>query len=134
MSKRLHKAGAVVRIPLPDGTYGYGQCRDFPIVSFFKLRTPEPIDDLDTITAAPVLFTVGMHKDAHKAWHHIGKRPLEGELLEPFLQTHLPAGATVCTILSSDGRQWEAPIEDCVGARREHRSQNQTPDSRAPAQ
>lgn len=115
MSKRLHKPGAFVRIPLPDGTYGYGRCREFPYASFYKLRTQEPIDDLDTIAAAPVLFSVGIHKDAHKAWDHIGKRPLEGELLEPFLRAHLPAGAKTCTILSSDGRQWEAPIEDCVG-------------------
>ena len=118
MSQKPHKPGDFLRLPLPDGSFGYGRCREFPVASFYGLRTPDPVVDLDRIASAPLLFTVAVHKNVHREWEHIGNRPLDGALLEPFVRVRQPVGSSTCTVVSEDGSHWEAAVEDCIGMER----------------
>lgn len=119
MSKRQHKTGDFVRLELPDGSFGYGRLRDFPIAAFYKLRTEAPLDDLDQIAEVPVLFTVAVHKSVHKNWQKLGNRPLEPKLQEPFRQFwQKAADPRNCQIVDTAGNQRAATPQECVGMER----------------
>jgi hypothetical protein len=116
VSRRTYSPGAFVRIPLADGSYGYGQLLEFPYASFFDLRTTEPTANLDAIASASVMFTLAVHKSILDRWEVIGQRPLSEAMnrsFERFIQH--PADPSNCRIVDRAGRERRATPAECVG-------------------
>lgn len=119
MAAKQFTPGAFVRIPLADGTYGYGRLREFPYAVFYDLRTEAPTDDLDLIAGRPVLFTLAVHKSVVNAWEVIGSRPLEEALTQPVVQFMQKIGnPSDCRIVDSAGNERRATPQECEGLER----------------
>jgi hypothetical protein len=109
--------GAFVRITLEDGTFAYGRYLSDPYFALYKLRTAEPISDLDVIEAAPVLFTTSTRIGRH--WTPLGTRPLRGEVAKPVVRFHQEIGDyRKCTIYDSVGNSRPATPAECIGLER----------------
>jgi hypothetical protein len=111
--------GTFVRIPLADGTFGYGRVLPDPYLAFYDFRTTGPSADLDEIEAKPVLFTQAVRLFKYDRWANLGKRKLAGEVTKPvvrFMQDL--ADYRKCTIYDSDGMSRDARPEECVGLER----------------
>lgn len=112
-------AGTFVRVPLADGSFGYGRVLANPYIAFYNYRTTEPSTDLDEIASKPILFTQAVRLFDYKRWANIGHRKLEGELTKPvvrFMQDL--ADYRKCTIFDSAGMERQATPEECVGLER----------------
>jgi Immunity protein 26 len=113
--------GTFVRIPLPDGSIGYGRVLAEPYVAFYALRTTEPSADLDAIGAAPLRFTqaVRWRGPGAQRWEAVGWRALEGEVARPIVQfTQDVFDFRRCTIFDTAGLERPATPEECVGLER----------------
>ena len=113
------RTGTFLRIPLADGTFGYGRALADPYMAFYDLRTDEPSDDLDAIASRPVLFKQAVRLLDPLRWTDIGRRDLAGEVAEPvvrFMQDL--ANFRDCTIFDSTGMERPATPEECVGLER----------------
>ncbi len=111
--------GTFVRIPLTDGSFGYGRVLSDPYVAFYDHRTAEPSSDLDEIGAKPLLFTQAVRLPGHDRWPDIGHRELEGEVAGPVVRfVQDLADFRKCTIFDSEGRERSASPEECVGLER----------------
>lgn len=111
--------GTFVRIPLADGSFGYGRVLSNPYIAFYNYRTTEPSSDLDEISAKPVLFTQAVRLFDYDRWANIGNNELEGEVAKPvvrFMQDL--ADFRKCTIFDSEGRERPATPEECIGLER----------------
>ncbi|MBP9903385.1 MAG: immunity 26/phosphotriesterase HocA family protein [Verrucomicrobia bacterium] len=111
--------GTFVRIPLADGSFGYGRILSDPYVAFYNYRTTEPSSDLDAIGSKPLLFTQAVRLFGYDRWANIGKKQLEGEVAKPvvrFMQDL--ADFRKCTIFDSAGTEKQARPEECVGLER----------------
>jgi hypothetical protein len=111
--------GTFVRVPLPDGTSGYGRVLAEPYVAFHQLRTSEPAADLDAIEAAPLLFAQAVRICDLERWPLLGRRDLTGAAARPlvfFTQDVLDPRR--CTIFDTAGRSRAAAPEECVGLER----------------
>ena len=53
---RLYKPGSFLRIPLADGSFGYGRVLNMPHDAYYDYRTNTPDSDLDRIASMPILF------------------------------------------------------------------------------
>lgn len=74
--------GAVVLVPLGDGTAAFGRCLVEPTVEFFDLRVAEDaVPEVAEVVGHPVLFTVWVMNSAITSgrWRKIGKAPLTTE-------------------------------------------------------
>lgn len=112
-------SGTFVRIPLADGSFGYGRVLSDPYIAFYNYRTTEPSSDLDVIGSKPVLFTQTVRLFGYDRWANIGKRELEGEVAKPvvrFMQDL--ADFRKCTIFDSAGMEKEVGPEECIGLER----------------
>lgn len=111
--------GTFLRIPLEDGSFGYGRVLPDPYFSFYNYRTEEPSDDLDEIESKPVLFTQSVRVFGYDRWENIGARPIQGEVAKPVVQFMQDlANFRRCTIFDSEGREWPANPEQCIGLER----------------
>ena len=111
--------GTFVRVPLADGTFGYGRALSDPYMAFYDLRTAEPASDLDRIERMPVLFKQAVRLLDPDRWPGLGERPLEGEVAEPVVRFVQDIGDyTMCTIFDSAGMERQATPEECVGLER----------------
>lgn len=111
--------GTFVRIPLADGSFGYGRVLPNPYIAFYDFRTTEPSSELDVIESKPVLFTQAVRLFDYDRWANLGKRKLEGEVAKPverFMQDL--ADFRQCTIYDSGGMSRDATPEECVGLER----------------
>lgn len=111
--------GTFVRIPLTDGSFGYGRILSDPYMAFYDYRTFEPSSDLDAIGSKPVLFRQAVRLLSYDRWANIGKRELEGEVAQPvvrFMQDL--ADFRKCTIFDSVGMEKSVGPEECVGLER----------------
>jgi hypothetical protein len=111
--------GTFIRIPLADGTFGYGRVLGNPYIAFYDFRTAEPSSDLDEIESQPVLFTQAVRLFKYDRWANLGKRKLTGEVAKPvvrFMQDL--ADYRQCTIYDSDGMSRDATPEECIGLER----------------
>jgi hypothetical protein len=111
--------GTFVRIPLEDGSFGYGRVLANPYVAFYNYRTTKPFSDLDVIASKPLLFTQAVRLFGYDRWANIGKRELEGEVAKPvvrFMQDL--ADFRKCTIYDSAGMVKEVGPEECIGLER----------------
>ena len=116
---RALKVGTFVRIPLEDGSFGYGRILSNPYMAFYNYRTMEPSSGLDVIGSKPLLFTQAVRLFGYDRWANIGKRPLEGEVARPvvrFMQDL--ADFRKCTIFDSAGMEKEVGPEECIGLER----------------
>src|SRR5215471_6246510 len=75
--------GTFVRIPLADGSFGYGRALTDPYWAFYDHRTRGPESDLGTIEASRVLFRLGVRHKGLEGWTPIGSQELDGELRAP---------------------------------------------------
>jgi hypothetical protein len=120
MTTWKHEPGAFLRIPLADGTFGYGRHLEDPYTAFYDYRTPDPSTDLDTIEKQPVLFKLSVRMSGPKKWERIGNRKLEGEVAEPVVAFHQEIGDfRKCIIFDTEGNEREATPEECVGLERD---------------
>ncbi|MGI5241940.1 immunity 26/phosphotriesterase HocA family protein [Dactylosporangium sp. CA-139066] len=111
-------AGTFVRIPLSDGSFGYGRVLEHPYMAFYDLRTAEPSSDLDAVEARPILFRQAVRRRGD-AWPVIGRRDLTGAAAEPVVQfTQDRADWRKCTIFDTAGLERAATPQECVGLER----------------
>ena len=116
MTAPTHEIGAFLRIPLADGTFGYGRHVEDPYTAFYEYRTSDPSTDLDTIERQALLFTLAVRTSRLTRWERIGNRELQGEVAEPVVAFHQEIGDhRKCIIFDTAGREREATPEECVG-------------------
>jgi hypothetical protein len=111
--------GTFVRIPLADGTFGYGRVLSHPYMAFYNYRTSEPSADLDEIGSKPLLFTQAVRLLDYDRWPNLGVRALEGEVAKPvvrFMQDLV--NYRKCTIFDSAGMEKQVGPEQCIGLER----------------
>ena len=119
MAHNKFTPGAVVRIPLSGGSFGYGRLREFPFVAFYNFFTPEQVSDLNAITSESVLFTLAVHESVLDTWEIVGEAPLEPALKAPVVQfMQDPIDYRQCWIIDSTGNKRHATPEECVGLER----------------
>lgn len=116
MNRPQSKPGRFFRIPLSDGSFGYGRELQFQYFAFYDYRTAKPSADLDEIGAQSILFavTVRRRKDL---WEFIGTRPLGGKVAQPvvvFQQDDMGR----CLLFDTAGMTKEVAPQDCVGLER----------------
>ncbi len=114
-----YKSGTFLRIPLADGSFGYGRAVSELHTAFYDHRTAEPSEDLDAIEASPVLFTVAVRVFSDSGWVVLGIRPLEGEVAKPvvaFMQDLVDYRK--CEIFDTAGMDRPATPEECIGLER----------------
>lgn len=116
--KRL-EAGTFVRIPLEDGSFGYGRVQSDPYMAFYDFHTTKPISDLDEIASKPILFSQAVRLRDVSRWESIGLRPLEGEVAKPIVRFMQDlADYRDCTIFDSAGMEKKVLPEECIGIER----------------
>jgi Immunity protein 26 len=119
MRKRTYKPGSFIKIPLGDGSIGYGRLLESPYVAFYKYRTSSPDSDLDRIASKPVLFKTAVRQLALDAWEFIGWRELEEHLTQPLVRFMQDVGDfRQCTIFDTAGHERAAEPQECVGLER----------------
>ena len=119
MKRPTHDPGTFLRIPLSDGSFGYGRLVVAPDIALYNYRTTEPSDDIDVIETKPVLFTVAVKTSGLTKWQKIGTKPLRGEVAKPvamFMQDR--ADPRKCVIFDTAGMRREVGPEACVGLER----------------
>ena len=57
---RIYKPGSFLRIPLTDGSFGYGRVLKLPHDAYYDYRTDTPDSDLDRIASQPILFKISV--------------------------------------------------------------------------
>jgi Immunity protein 26 len=118
MAKKL-VPGTFFGIPLEDGSFGYGRVLPDPYFAFYDYRTEEPSDDLAEIESKPILFSTSVRVFDWDRWENIGHRPLQGAVAEPVVQfMQSPVDVKRCTIFDSEGHEYPANPEQCVGLER----------------
>lgn len=117
MTKRAKwQIGVFLRIPLTDGSFGYGRVLQDPYVAFYNYHTIDAISDLDLIESQPILFKVGVRLPGTDRWAQIGKRDLQGEAAKPVvLYKQALSDFRKCTIYDSEGMDREVAPEECIG-------------------
>jgi hypothetical protein len=110
------KPGSFLRIPLPDGSFGYGRVLELPFGAFYDYRTTSPDSDLDRIASKPVLFRIVVRHPLPKSWELIGWRESEVHLTQPIVQFRQGLGPSLrCTIFDNLGNVREADPQECIG-------------------
>lgn len=112
MPKPILKPGTFLRIPLADGSFGYGRVLESPYFAFYNYRTTSPDSDLDSIASKPVLFRTAVRQ----SWEVIGWKELEERLTQPVVRFHQDIiDFRRCTIFDSAGNERAAEPQECVG-------------------
>lgn len=113
------KEGALVKIDLGDGYFGFGRVLNRSELAFYDLRSDleHPVN-LEDIYAAPVAFIVAVMNTAVKSgrWQIIDKRPLEDKFLLPrkyFISDTLTGKLSI--YLNTDGSIRPANRTECAG-------------------
>jgi hypothetical protein len=114
-----YEPGTFLRVPLTDGTFGYGRALDYSYIAFYDFRTTDPRSDLDEIESKPVLFIQSVRLSDPQRWTALGKRLPQGEVARPVVRfTQDLADFRKCTIYDSEGMSRDATPEECVGLER----------------
>ncbi|MFE8595588.1 immunity 26/phosphotriesterase HocA family protein [Archangium violaceum] len=113
---RIHRAGTFLRIPLADGTFGYGRALTPVFDAFYAYRTESPDSDLDRIASRPILFKIAVRHLEPGSWEVIGRRKLEESLAQPIVQFRQDVGDfRRCEIFDTVGNSRSAEPQECVG-------------------
>ena len=115
----MHRPGSFLRIPLADGSFGYGRVLEPPHDAFYEYRTKSPDSDLDRIASKPILFRIAIRHTDLSPWEVIGWREIEGALAQPIVQFRQDVGNfRRCTIFDTVGNVRNAEPQECVGLER----------------
>lgn len=116
MRTRTGKPGTFLRIPLGDGSFGYGRILEAPYDAFYDYRTRELDMDLDRIASKPVLFRIAVRHSSVHRWESIGWREIETHLAQPVVVFTQDIGNfRRCTIFDTAGNERAAEPQECVG-------------------
>ena len=108
-----------MRIPLADGSFGYGRVLEPPLDAFYEYKTKNPDADLDRIASKPILFKIAVRHSDLSSWEIIGWREIEESLSQPIVQFRQDVGNfRRCTIFDTVGNSRSAEPQECVGLER----------------
>jgi hypothetical protein len=117
--RSIYKPGSFLRIPLEDGSFGYGRVLELLFDAFYDYRTTSPDSDLERIASKPILFRVSIRQPHPKSWELIGWREIEERLAQPIVQFKQDIGNfRHCTIVDTAGNVRTAEPHECVGLER----------------
>jgi hypothetical protein len=113
---RLYKPGSFLRIPLADGSFGYGRVLKLPHDAYYNYRTETPDSDLERIASHPILFKIAVRHMKERGWELIGWRRLEEQFSQPIIQFMQDIGNfRDCTIFDTAGNSRRAEPQECIG-------------------
>lgn len=116
---RLYKPGSFLRIPLADGTFGYGRVLKLPHDAYYSYRTETPDSDMDRIASMPILFKISVRHMGERGWELIGWRKLEEQFSQPIVQFMQDIGNfRDCLIFDTAGHERNAEPQECIGLER----------------
>jgi hypothetical protein len=116
---RLYKPGSFLRIPLVDGSFGYGRVLKLPHDAYYDYRTDTPDSDLDRIASMPILFKIAVRHMGERGWEVIGWRKLEEQFSQPIVQFMQDRGNfRDCLIFDTAGNERSAEPQECIGLER----------------
>jgi hypothetical protein len=120
-SKQQRTIGAIVKVPLEKGFFGYGRILTGTSFAFYDIRSKEELTDLAEIISSPVLFIISVNNYAvtDRRWVKIGKLPLEKTytVLPPRYTQDL-LSPDKFKIIYSDGTMKQVTNEECNGLER----------------
>ncbi|MFL5355523.1 immunity 26/phosphotriesterase HocA family protein [Archangium sp.] len=115
----MPRPGSFLRIPLADGSFGYGRALEPPINAFYDYGTESPDSNLDRIASKPILFKIAVRHLEPSSWEIIGWREIEESLAQPIVQFRQDVGDfRRCTIFDNVGNSRSAEPQECVGLER----------------
>jgi hypothetical protein len=116
---RFYRPGSFLRIPLADGSFGYGRVLKLPHDAYYDYRTEAPDSDLDRIASKPILFKIIVRHMEERSWELIGWRKLEEQFSQPIVQFKQNIGNfRDCTIFDTAGNERSAEPHECMGLER----------------
>jgi hypothetical protein len=116
---KTYKPGTFLRIPLSDGSFGYGTTLEIPHDAFYDYRTETPDSDLDRIASKPLLFRLAVRHETSSSWEAIGWKALDEKLTQPIIQFKQSLGDfRQCTIFDTAGNSRRAEPQECLGLER----------------
>ena len=116
---RLYKPGSFLRVPLADGSFGYGRVLKLPHDAYYDYRTDAPDSDLDRIAAKTILFKIAVRHMDERGWEVIGWRKLEEQFSQPIVQFMQDRGNFHdCLIFDTAGNERSAEPQECIGLER----------------
>ncbi|MDC0715109.1 immunity 26/phosphotriesterase HocA family protein [Stigmatella sp. ncwal1] len=116
---RLYKPGSFLRIPLADGSFGYGRVLKLPHDAYYNYRTETLDSNLDRIASKPILFKLSVRHMGEREWELIGWRKLEKQFSQPIVQFMQDRGNfRDCLIFDTAGNERSAEPQECVGLER----------------
>jgi hypothetical protein len=119
MLMQAHRPGTFLRVPLADGSFGYGRILEPPYEAFYRYRTAGPDSDLDRIASKPVVFKIAVRHPAVHSWELIGWREVEEHLKQPIVQfTQSVVDLRDCTIFDTVGNVRAAEPQECMNLER----------------
>lgn len=108
--------GTFLRLPLGDGSFGYGRVLETPYMAFYRYSSPGPDSDLDKIASRDILFRIAVHLSSPQRWEPIGWRELEPQLTQPIVAFTQDLGDfRRCIIFDTAGNERGASPPECVG-------------------
>lgn len=111
MSSRLAFTG--LRIPLADGTFGYGRVLKLPHDAYCDYRTATLDSDLERIASKPILFKIMVRHMEERAWELIGWRELEEQFSQPIVHFMQDIGNyRDCNIFDTVGNERSAEPQE----------------------
>jgi|JI61114BRNA_FD_contig_31_2111639_length_601_multi_4_in_0_out_0_1 hypothetical protein len=120
-SKQQRTIGAIVKVPLEKGFYGYGRILQGTSFAFYDIHSKAELIDLAKIVSSPVLFIISVSNYAvtDGRWAKIGKLPLEKafDVLPPRYTQDLLSPDKL-KIIYSDGTVKQATKKECSGLER----------------
>jgi hypothetical protein len=116
---KKYRPGTFLRIPLSDGSFGYGRALEMPFYAYYDHRTETPDSDLDRIASKPILFRIACRHEESSSWSSIGWKPLDEKLTAPIVQFKQSLGDfRQCTIFDTAGDSRNAEPQECIGLER----------------
>jgi len=116
---KIYKPGTFLKIPLSDGSFGYGRTLEMPYEAYYDYKTETPDSDLDRIASKPLLFRIAVRHLKPSSWKVIGWKALEEKLTQPIVQFMQDLGNfRDCTIFDTAGNSRKAEPHECVGLER----------------
>jgi hypothetical protein len=116
---RLYKPGSFLRIPLADGSFGYGRVLKLPHDAYYNYRTETPDSDVAGIASKPILFKISVRHMNERGWELIGWRELEEQFSQPIVQFMQDIGNfRDCLIFDTAGNERSAEPRECIGLER----------------
>ena len=112
--------GDIVRIPLNDGTFGYGHVLDEPLVAFLKHRDSGEVRNFHELVERPVAFRIWVSNKPFKdrRWPVVGHVEPDAETLRPVPFFKQDAVSRKLAITYNGADELPATADDCRGMER----------------